>query len=84
MATHRKYNDPTWAPYLGTPQHPEYPSAHQGIFGGGWGVLERAVGEAKLNQTFSVRTDCKRPDARKLSSQPVQRCVHRACSFSRL
>ncbi|KAG2501570.1 hypothetical protein HYH03_000076 [Edaphochlamys debaryana] len=39
------------------PQHPEYPSAHQGIFGGGWGVLEKAVGEANLNQTFTVRTD---------------------------
>ncbi|KAG2443506.1 hypothetical protein HXX76_001859 [Chlamydomonas incerta] len=54
----RKYYNPNWAPYLATPQHPEYPSAHQGIFGGGWGVLERAVGAAKLgNVTFTVRTD---------------------------
>ncbi|KXZ47176.1 hypothetical protein GPECTOR_37g182 [Gonium pectorale] len=52
-----KHIDPTWAPYLATPQHPEYPSAHQGIFGGGWGILERAIGLNKLNQTFTVRTD---------------------------
>ena len=53
----RKYYNASWTPLLGTPQHPEYPSAHQGIFGGGWSVLVRELG-GKTDYTFTVKSDC--------------------------
>ncbi|PNW74107.1 hypothetical protein CHLRE_13g585500v5 [Chlamydomonas reinhardtii] len=52
----QKYYNASWTPLLGTPQHPEYPSAHQGIFGGGWSVLVRELG-GKTDYTFTVKSD---------------------------
>ncbi|KAG2443179.1 hypothetical protein HYH02_009256 [Chlamydomonas schloesseri] len=52
----QKYYNASWTPLLGTPQHPEYPSAHQGIFGGGWSVLVRELG-GKSDFTFTVKSD---------------------------
>ena len=32
----RARDDPTWSPQLAVAAHPEYPSAHQAVFGGAW------------------------------------------------
>lgn len=34
----RARDDPTWESLLAVAAHPEYPSAHQAVFGGGWCV----------------------------------------------
>ncbi|KAG2501572.1 hypothetical protein HYH03_000077 [Edaphochlamys debaryana] len=52
----QKYYNASWTPLLGTPQHPEYPSAHQGIFGGGWSVLVRELG-GNPSHNFTVKSD---------------------------
>lgn len=40
---YRAHLDPNWTPLLGTPQHPEYPSAHAGVFNAGIAVILRTL-----------------------------------------
>jgi hypothetical protein len=60
--------DPLWEPWLdslmGTPAHPEYPSAHSSMSGGAAFILAAAFGE---NTTFTVTSEV-RPGTRSYSS----------------
>lgn len=46
--------DPAWTPYLVTPPHPEYPSAHAVIQGAALGVLEGLLGPHYAFETTSA------------------------------
>ena len=48
--------DPLWAPLLGTPNHPEYPSAHSCITPAGGGVVARFLGTPWIDFTVPSLT----------------------------
>jgi hypothetical protein len=48
--------DPTWTPLLGTPNHPEYPSAHSCITPAGGLVVARFLGTGKIDFTVPSLT----------------------------
>jgi hypothetical protein len=48
--------DPLWAPLLGTPNHPEYPSAHSCITPAGGGVVARFLGTRWIDFTVPSLT----------------------------
>ena len=48
--------DPTWTPLLGTPNHPEYPSAHSCITPAGGIVISRFLGTGRIDFTVPSRT----------------------------
>jgi hypothetical protein len=46
--------DPAWAPLLGTPSHPDYPSGHSCVSGAAGAILAEHFGE---RTRFSIETD---------------------------
>jgi hypothetical protein len=46
--------DPTWVPVVGTPDHPEYPSAHSCASGAMAEVLKHVFGTKKLGFSFNA------------------------------
>lgn len=46
--------DPTWVPIVGTPDHPEYPSAHGCASGATVEVLKQVFGTKKLRFSFNA------------------------------
>jgi hypothetical protein len=46
--------DPTWVPIVGTPDHPEYPSAHSCASGAMAEVLKQVFGTKKLGFSFNA------------------------------
>jgi PAP2 superfamily len=48
--------DPTWTPLLGTPNHPEYPSAHSCITPAGGIVIARFLGTGQIDFTVPSLT----------------------------
>jgi hypothetical protein len=47
--------DPTWTPYLVTPQHPEYPSTHSVLSGAAVAVLHCALGTDRASFRLTSR-----------------------------
>jgi hypothetical protein len=45
--------DPAWAPFLPTPNHPEYPAAHSCLAGATAEILAQTFGTRRLSFTFS-------------------------------
>ena len=58
--------DPAWSPLLGTPNHPEYPSAHSCVTPAGGRVIARFLGTQQIDYTVPSLTGLGRP--------PLQRC----------
>jgi hypothetical protein len=48
--------DPTWTPLIGTPNHPEYPSAHSCVTPAGGRVIARFLGTSKIDFTIPSLT----------------------------
>ena len=58
--------DPAWSPLLGTPNHPEYPSAHSCVTPAGGRVIARFLGTKQIDYTVPEPDGSGRP--------PLQRC----------
>ena len=64
--------DPAWSPLIGTPNHPEYPSAHSCVTPAGGHVMARFLGTPKIDLTVPSLTglgDRYFADARDLESE---------------